>query len=177
MRGGGARGAAVSLPIMKERAMTTTTINQTLQYDEAAAFGATDTNDGLTPDNNVSSSSFYLDLTTAISGATAGGSALNYYSAPTSFPQYAQMTDFVSNPPSGLTSYFLASDSTGDAFSKTTGVATTLYVGTNEIFLYATDNANVLVGRVGSTTTADPNGAVALVIALGGTAADPELGV
>lgn len=145
----------------------TLSINSTLNYDEALGFNSTDVDSDT--DSNVASLS--ADLTSAISALN-----LTYYSSPTNFPQYAEMTDFATTNQS-VTSYFLASDSSGDAFSTSTGVGTTLMVGTNEIFLYATSDPNVVVGRVGTGTTADANGAVALVIALGGSAAHPELGV
>lgn len=145
----------------------TLSITSNLNYDEALGFNSTDVDSDT--DSNVSSLS--TDLASAISSLS-----LNYYTAPTNFPQYAEMTNFATTNQS-VTSYFLASDSSGDAFSTTTGVGTTLMVGSNEIFLYATSDPNVVVGRVGSGTTANASGSVALVIALGGSVSSPELGV
>ena len=86
------------------------------------------------------------------------------------------MSSFVTSD-QAVTSYFLASDNKGDGFATSgAGVATGLYVGAvsaaDEIYLYGTSDPNVVIGRIGGDT-----GAVALVIALHGDPANPELGV
>src|SRR6185369_6622309 len=83
---------------------------------------------------------------------------------PTGFPQYAEQQGFVtsSNP---VTNYFLVADSSGGAFSAS-GTGTDLYVGSNRVFLFATANSDIIIGRIGSGTTADPTGAIALVIGI-----------
>lgn len=90
--------------------------------------------------------------------------SLTFQSSPTGFPQYAEKTDFVdsSNDPV-VTNYFLTSNSNGDPFPAA-GTATDLYFGANQIFLFATANPDIIVGRVGTGTTANPNGNVAIVI-------------
>jgi hypothetical protein len=85
----------------------------------------------------------------------------DFVTSPTGFPQFAEKTNFVSSTNS-VTDYFL-SDSAGGVLA---GVATDLYVGSNQIFLYSTADSNIVVGRVGSGTTADPSGSIALVIAV-----------
>jgi len=83
---------------------------------------------------------------------------------PTGFPQYAEQQGFVtsSNP---VTNYFLVADGSGGAFSAG-GTGTDLYVGSNRVFLFATANSDIIIGRIGSGTTADPTGAIALVIGI-----------
>lgn len=132
----------------------TLSITSNLNYDEALAFNSTDVNGDT--DSNVASLSAALQ-------AQIDALSLTYFSSPTGFPQYAEMTNFVSstNP---VTNYTLASDSAGDGFSTTTGVATSLYVGSDQISLYATSDPNVVVGRVGGAT-----GDVVLTIALNET--------
>ena len=97
---------------------------------------------------------------TAIEAVTDPG---DFITSPTGFPQFAAKTNFASsdNP---VTDYFLG-DSAGDPLD---GVATDLFVGSNKIFLYSLGD-NIVVGRVGNGTTADPAGEVALVIALNET--------
>lgn len=85
----------------------------------------------------------------------------DFITSPTGFPQYAEKTSFVSST-NQVTDYFLG-DADGDPL---VAVATTLYVGSNQVFLYSTSDPNIVVGRVGSGTTADANGDIALVIAL-----------
>lgn len=103
----------------------------------------------------------------------------DFITSPPGFPQYAEKTNFVSST-NQVTDYFLG-DADGDPL---VAVATTLYVGSNQVFLYSTGDPNIVVGRVGSGTTADANGDIALVIAIeetvtGGfvTAADMWLGL
>jgi len=98
--------------------------------------------------------------------------SLNFYSAPDGFPQYAEVTDFFSsgNP---VTDIKLASSTSGAGFSKVTGVATDLYAGSDQISLFATDDENVVVGRIGGS-----GGDVVLVIALNDDlSGTPSLGV
>ena len=90
--------------------------------------------------------------------------SLNLLSPPTGFPQYAEKTNFVSST-NQVTNYFLTSNGSGDPFPAG-GTATTLFVGSNQIFLFATADSNIVVGRVGNGTTADPAGAVAIVIGI-----------
>lgn len=80
------------------------------------------------------------------------------------FPQHAQKTNFVSssNP---VTDYFLVSNADGDPFPAG-GVATGLYVGDDQVFLFATADPNVVVGRIGTLDTADAGGDVAMIIGL-----------
>ena len=150
----------------------TLSINTNLEYDEALGFNSTDVDNDT--DSNVAS--LTADLTSAISTVYSGGSGWTYYSAPTGFPQYAEMSNFVTSD-QAVTSYFLAKDTSGDGFATSgLGVATGLYVGAvnagDEIYLYGTSDPNVVIGRIGGDT-----GAVALVIALHGDPANPELGV
>jgi hypothetical protein len=90
--------------------------------------------------------------------------SLNLLTGFSGFPQHAEKTNFVSstNP---VTNYFLTSNSSGSPFPAG-GTATSLYVGTNQIFLFPTSNENIVVGRVGTGTTADPTGAVAIIIGI-----------
>ena len=86
--------------------------------------------------------------------------SLNFVSGYTGFPQHALAEDFVSST-NQVTDYFLG-DSAGDPL---VGVATDLYIGDDQIFLYSVGTGgNIVVGRLGSGTTADPTGAVALAI-------------
>ena len=78
----------------------------------------------------------------------------------TGFPQHALAEDFVSTL-DPITDYFLG-DSDGDPLD---GVPTNLYIGSDQIFLYSVGTGgNIVVGRVGNSTTADPDGLVALTI-------------
>ena len=137
---------------------TTLQITSDLVYDEAISNDATD--------NDVDS------LSTALQDAIDALS-LSFYTAPAGFPQHAQVTDFATDTINAATSYFLASNGSGDAFSSSTGVATLLYVGSDQIYLFGTDDPNIVVGRVGNSASGD----VALVLALDPSAADPSLGV
>lgn len=129
-------------------------------YDEA---GLPDVDTDLVPDNNVTS------LPTALANQIG---ALNlssqYYTGANAVTQYAELANFVSST-QAVTNYSLASDSNGTAFSTSTGVATPLYVGTNEVFLYGTSDPNVVVGRLGTGTTQNANGAIVMLIALNET--------
>ncbi|HKT75123.1 MAG TPA: DUF5801 repeats-in-toxin domain-containing protein [Sphingobium sp.] len=107
--------------------------------------------------------------------------SLTTVSSPTGFPQYAEYDDFVSSN-NQVTDYFFAKDGTGTLFSTTVGTATTMQVndgGTlKTIYLFATSDPNILVGRVGSSV----NDAVALKIAIGehvsgGLVTSADLGV
>jgi hypothetical protein len=82
--------------------------------------------------------------------------ALTFVTQPSGFPQFATNTILSSNT---VTGYSLS-------LSSATGVATSLYVGSNQVFLYATANPDIVVGRIGNGTTASDTGAVALVIAV-----------
>lgn len=131
------------------------TISDTILDEE---FRATQT--GTSDDNDVTAATYNASaFKTAVDALS-----LTFFTSPTGFPQHAENQDFVSssNDPV-VTNYFLASDSSGDAFPAS-GTATDLYVGSNQIFLFATANSDIIVGRVGSGETADPNGAVVLVI-------------
>lgn len=97
-------------------------------------------------------------------GTAVGVLSLNLLASPTGFPQYAERTNFVSST-NTVTNYFLTSNGSGDPFPAA-GTATTLYVGSNQIFLFATADPNIVVGRIGNGTTADPTGAVAIIIGL-----------
>lgn len=120
-----------------------------ISYDESFTLDATDQDVG--------------SLSAALQAQIGALASLTYYTAPIGFPQYAELTDFVSstNP---VTNYVLAKDSAGDAFSKSTGIATDLYVGASQVSLYATDDPNIVVGRIGGSS-----GDVVLVIALNET--------
>lgn len=92
--------------------------------------------------------------------------SLNFFTSPTGFPQHAEQQDFVSstNDPV-VTNYFLAKNGSGDAFPTSgTGIPTNLYVGSNQVYLYGTSNSDIVVGRLGTGTTANDSGAVVLVI-------------
>jgi hypothetical protein len=118
------------------------TISNTILDEE---FRATQTGTG--DDNDVASSSFISAAVTDLSLTTLTGY--------TGFPQYAEKTNFVSSS-NTVTDYYLTVASGG--------VATTLYVGANQIFLYATSDPDIVVGRIGTGTTANPGGSVALII-------------
>lgn len=134
------------------------TIDSNLEYDEAIA------NDS--DDNDVDS------LSTALQAAI-DALTLNTYSSATGFPQYAEVTDFASSNET-VTNWFLASNSSGDGFSTTAGIATDLYFGIYQIYLFGTDDPNVVVGRI----TDSASGTVALVIALDDSdLGSPNLGV
>ena len=102
--------------------------------------------------------SFTGNLQSLINGA--GASSLIY----NGFPQRAEIDNFVSGQ-SGVTDYFFAS-SAGGAAIPAAGIATSFYVGTDQVYLFATSDPNVLVGRVGTGTTANASGAIAVVIAI-----------
>ncbi len=130
------------------------TINDTFIDEE---FRATQTG---TADDN--------DVTTAAYNASAFKTAvqalsLTFYSSPTGFPQFAENVDFVSSSHDPVvTNYFLS----GPGGAAISGVETDLMVGGDHIFLYATANSDIVVGRLGTGTTANPSGAVVLVIGL-----------
>ncbi|MFL6733935.1 MAG: DUF5801 repeats-in-toxin domain-containing protein [Sphingomicrobium sp.] len=104
---------------------------------------------GTGDDDDVASSSFIDAAVTALSLTTLSGF--------TGFPQFAESVDFVTSSNS-VTDYYLTLSSDG--------VGTDLYVGGNRVFLYATDNPDVVVGRIGTGTTANASGAIALIIAV-----------
>jgi hypothetical protein len=134
------------------------TISNTILDEE---FRATQT--GTADDNDVSTGTY----TASPIKAEIDALSLNYVTAPTGFPQFAEKTNFVtsSNP---VTDYYLTVASGG--------VATTLFVGSNQIFLYATSNPDIVVGRIGTGTTANPGGNVALVIGVDdSTVSSPNL--
>jgi hypothetical protein len=83
----------------------------------------------------------------------------DFFDSPTGFPQFAEKTNFVSSG-NTVTDYFLG-NSGGDPLL---GVASDLYVGSDRIFMYSTTDSNIVVGRVGNGTTADPAGSIALVL-------------
>lgn len=125
------------------------TISNTIIDEEFRATQA-----GTADDNDVSTSAFNASsIKTEITGL-----GLTFVSSPTGFPQYAEKTNFVTSSNSMVTDYYLTVASGG--------VPTDLYVGSNQVFLYATSNPDIVVGRVGTGTTANPSGGVALVIAV-----------
>jgi hypothetical protein len=129
-------------------------------YDESGISDA----DGDT-DNTVSSLS--TALTSQIGALSLGG---QLYTGANAVAQYAELTNVVTSTNNPVTNYALASDSSGDALSTTgAGVATGLFVGTNEIFLYGTSDPNVVVGRIGTGNTGDSSGAIAMILALNET--------
>ena len=134
-------------------------ITSDLEYDEG--IGAQ------SDDSDVSS------LSSALQDAIDALVSLNFLpSPPSGFPQYAEVTDFFTSG-SPVTDIKLASDANGSAFSQSTGVATDLYYGSYQVSLYATDDENVVVGRVGGAS-----GSIVLVIALNDDlSGDPSLGV
>ena len=137
-----------------------------LKLDEE--FRATQT--GFADDNDVSLATF--NASSIKTEITALG--LSFVTIPTGFPQWAEKTDFVTSSNSVVTDYFLT--------VAAGGVATDLFVGANQIFLYATSNPDIVVGRIGTGTTANPSGKVALVIAVqdtldGGVVTHPNLWV
>lgn len=106
---------------------------------------------GTGDDNDVAVATFDASaIKTAITAL-----ALNLYSAPSGFPQHAEKTNFVSST-NQVSDYEL--------IVAGGGVPTDLYVGGNQVFLYATSNSNVVVGRLGTGTTPDAAGAVVLII-------------
>jgi len=133
-------------------------------YDEAGLPDA-DTDTAPNLDRNVTSLS--TALTNLISANTVSA---QYYTGPNSVTQYAELTNFITDPNAGPTNYVLASDTSGDGFSTSgAGVATGLYVGANEIFLYGTSDPNVVVGRIGSGATGNSSGNIAMIVALSET--------
>lgn len=90
--------------------------------------------------------------------------SLSYVSSPTGFPQYAEQQNFVSST-NQVTNYFLTGSATGSAFSPE-GTATDLYVGSDQIFLFATADSDIIIGRIGNGTVADRDGSVAFVIGI-----------
>lgn len=146
-------------------------ITNDIVYDESLTLDATD--------NDVASLSF------TISGLS------NFISAPSGFPQYAELNgaSFIDTSTLGgaVTDYSLSGwDPTANggaggsvALSTSTGVATDLYVGSSQIYLFATSDSDVVVGRLGTGLSTDP---IALVIALdetvsGGAVTDVNLGM
>ena len=125
------------------------TITSDLEYDENLGVQ--------TDDSDVTSLSQNSGLQDAIDALIS----LNFLPSPASgFPQYAEISDFFTSG-SPVTDIKLSSNSSGTAFSQTTGVTTDLYYGSYQVSLYATDDPNVVVGRVGGAS-----GSVVLVIAL-----------
>ena len=134
------------------------TISNTILDEE---FRATQT--GTADDNDVSTATY----TASPIKAEIDALSLTYVTSPTGFPQFAEKTNFVtsSNP---VTDYYLTVASGG--------VATTLFVGGNQVFLYATSNPDIVVGRIGTGTTANASGSVALVIGVDdSTVSSPNL--
>src|SRR4029079_13483939 len=79
--------------------------------------------------------------------------------APTGFPQFAINSDFYSSD-QAVKDLFLTSDGSGTPFPAG-GVATDLYVGTEQISLFASGDDNVVFGRIGGA-----DGDIVLVIAI-----------
>src|SRR5689334_22533800 len=125
-------------------------------------------------DDNVASLSFLT------AGQSAVIAALPKASFPAFFPQYAQLDDFVSSTQQ-VNNYSLTTDGT-HPFTTTSAIATNLYVGGNEVFLYGTSDPTVVVGRIGTGHAANASGNVALVLVLdqtkvGGFVTDASLSV
>ncbi|MCH8616324.1 DUF5801 domain-containing protein [Sphingomonas sp. SM33] len=115
---------------------------------------------GTADDNDVAVATFDASsFKTAVNALS-----LNLLSSPTGFPQFAEKTNFVSST-NQVTNYFLTSSATGTPFPAG-GTATSLYVGSNQVYLFATSNPDIVVGRVGNGTTANPSGSVAIVIGI-----------
>ena len=104
------------------------------------------------------------DATAALLAAIdAVTDAADFGSSPTGFPQFAESVDFVSstNDPA-VSNYSLSMNADGDPFPTSgAGVASGLYVGTTEIFLYGTADDNIVIGRLGGET-----GDIALVLVI-----------
>lgn len=134
-------------------------ITSDLEYDEGIGVQSDDSDVG--------------SLSSALQDAIDALVTLNFLpSPPGGFPQYAEVSDFFSSG-TPVTDIKLASDANGTAFSPSTGVATDLYYGSYQISLYATDDENVVVGRVGGAS-----GSIVLVIALNDDlSGTPSLGV
>jgi hypothetical protein len=122
-------------------------------------------------DNNIANLSFLTAGQTSVINALTKASF-------TGFPQFAQLDDFVSSTQQ-VNNYSLTTDGT-NAFTASSAIATNLFVGANEVFLYGTSDSSVIVGRIGTGTTANASGNVAFVIALdqtkvGGVVTDASL--
>lgn len=113
-------------------------------------FRATQT--GTSDDNDVASSAFISAAVTDLGLTTVTGV--------TGFPQYAENTSFVSTS-DPVTDWYLTLSSNG--------VGSDLYVGGNRVFLYATSDPDIIVGRLGTGTVANPGGAVALIVGVDDT--------
>ena len=132
-----------------------------LIYDEAG-LPDVDTDAAGSTDSNVASLS--AALTSLINGLSLSS---QYYTGANAVTQYAEITNFITDSNAGPTNYVLSSDTSGSGFSTSgAGVATGLYVGGNEIFLYGTSDPNVVVGRIGSGTTGNASGDIAMIVAL-----------
>ena len=83
----------------------------------------------------------------------------DFFSAPTGFPQVAVNSDFYTSD-QAVKDLFLTSDANGTDFPAG-GVPTDLYVGTEQISLYASGNDNVVFGRIGGA-----DGDIVLIIAV-----------
>lgn len=95
----------------------------------------------------------------AIDAAT---DATDFGTSPTGFPQFAERADFVSSTNDPAVTNYLLSDSNGDPLATSgAGVATGLFVGGTEVFLYGTSDENIVIGRIGGDT-----GEIAFVLAL-----------
>lgn len=125
-------------------------------------------------DNNVASLSFLT------AGQASVIAALPKASFPDFFPQYAQLDNFVSSDQQ-VNNYSLTTDGT-HLFTTTSRIATGIYVGTDEVFLYGTSDPSIVVGRIGNGTSYNDSGNVAFVIALdqaktGGMVTDASLSI
>ena len=126
-----------------------------------------DTQTGTADDGDVSQTTFDASAVKAAVDVLTTDLSLTFVDGGDGFPQHAVAVDFVSssNP---VTDYFLTSSDSGDPFPAG-GVGTDLYVGDDQIFLFATGNPDIVIGRIGSGSTADPDGDVALIIGLAET--------
>jgi hypothetical protein len=127
----------------------TLTVNDTILDEE---FRATQTGTG--DDNDVST------LSAGVQAAIdAVSDSADFYSSPTGFPQFAENSNFYSSD-QAVTDLFLASNGSGDPWPAA-GVATDLYVGSDQVYLFASSDDNIVFGRVGGAT-----GDIVLVIAV-----------
>jgi len=128
----------------------TLSVNDTILDEE---FRTTQT--GTTDDNDTAA--LGVSVQSLIDAVSDPGDFLS--PAPTGFPQFAINSDFYSSD-QAVKDLFLTSDGSGTPFPAG-GVATDLYVGTEQISLFASGDDNVVFGRIGGA-----DGDIVLVIAI-----------
>lgn len=132
----------------------TISITGNLVIDEAIGLQTDD------DDNDVASLSLNATLAAFLASLTTASA--------TGFPQYAARTNLISNS-DPVQDYKLVANSNGDSFPAG-GVNSGLTdLDGNVIFLFGGSDDNVVIGRVGNGTTADPLGEVAFAIILNET--------